>query len=78
MAHVTSQRAREAAKKPSRFRGYPVSCGEYAVLYDSEAEADALAKSLGTYAKHAPNKEDGGDSWVTFSIVKLPEGWEYR
>lgn len=74
MAYATNSRVREAARKPNTFRGYEVSLGEVAVVYDDVPAAEALATELGTYAKHA--ESSGTDAWETFSIVKLPEGWD--
>jgi len=72
--HVSNQRAREAAERPRTFRGHEVAISSI-VIYDDVAAADVLAEELGTVAKHASPKHEGS-SWQTFSIVRLPDGWE--
>lgn len=53
-------------------RKYEVSWA-FVLLWDEPDHADWLARELGTYAKHAPNKfPQDRKWWETISVVALP------
>jgi ribosomal protein S12 len=72
---VPDEQAREAAKKPRKFRGHEVVYGECIVIYDDAIEAHALAQELGTEIKTAANKHPDS-AWQTMYRVQLPSNWQ--